>query len=83
MSFEMTQAQQSAFSDAASGAVSTSDATSMITLVVSSLALTWLLIVFLGYSKKLANREIDILDLLFPLSLAVFVTIVVASILFS
>lgn len=83
MSFEMTSAQKEAFQNASSGAVSTDNATDMIALVISFFAIVWLVIIFIGYSKKLAERQIDILDLVFPISLAVFVTILVASILFS
>lgn len=83
MSFDMTSAQRQAFSEATAGTVTTENATDMIALVVSALAVTWLVFLFLGLSKKMASKEIEILDYLYSTCLAVFVVIVVASIMFS
>ena len=79
----MSSAQQQAFTDATSGSVTTTDATNMVAMIVSVMAITWLLIVFLGYFKKTAHREIELIDFLMPMCLSVFVVILVASILFS
>lgn len=83
MSFDMTSAQQQAFSESSGGAVTAANATELIALVVSFLAITWLLVLFLGYSKKMANKEMDLMEYLYCVCCAVLAVIVVASVLFS